>query len=74
MRKNSPVIPRSLEEWRHCIEVECGIALTPQYIAQRRQALARSDSEEVQQFRRLYGDRHWRAVRGWFEQAAAWAD
>ncbi|WP_238704527.1 hypothetical protein [Pseudomonas nabeulensis] len=29
------VFPQTYEQWRHCITVECGIALTPAFIAQR---------------------------------------
>ncbi len=64
------MIPQTYEQWRHCIIVECGIELTPSYLAERRQTWGNEAAEETQRFRRLYGDRHWLAVRGWFEQAA----
>lgn len=28
-------IPRNYEQWRHCITVECGIALTPTFLSER---------------------------------------
>lgn len=64
------MIPQSYEQWRHCITVECGIALTPAYVSERLQTWRNEAADETQRFRRLYGDRHWRAVRGWFESAA----
>ncbi|MDP1542725.1 MAG: hypothetical protein Q8L99_06185 [Polycyclovorans sp.] len=66
----SAVIPATYREWRHCIEVECGIGLTPAYLAERLTALRRSDSQEVRRFAPLYGADHWQRVVSWFEQAA----
>lgn len=63
------MIPQSYEQWRHCIEVECGIALTPAFVAQRLAVWRKMRSEEVVRFRQLYGDGHWQAVVGWFERA-----
>lgn len=63
------VIPQTYAQWRHCITVECGIALERTYVAQRLAAWRNAQSEETQRFRRLYGDAHWRSVIGWFEQA-----
>ena len=34
------MIPQSYEQWRHCIEVECGIALTEPFVTQRLACLA----------------------------------
>lgn len=64
------MIPRTYEQWRHCIAVECGIALTPQYVEQRLDVWRNEQSEETRRFRRLYGDPHWLAVREWFERAS----
>ncbi|MFA5488161.1 MAG: hypothetical protein WC284_02985 [Candidimonas sp.] len=63
------MIPESYEQWRHCVTVECGIALTTRYVEQRLQVWSNEKLEETQRFRRLYGDRHWLAVREWFERA-----
>lgn len=63
-------IPQTYEEWRHCITIECGIALTPSFVSQRLAVWRNEQSGETQRFRRLYGDQHWLAVRGWFERAA----
>lgn len=63
-------IPQTYTEWRHCIEVECGIPLTPAFIQARLIQLGDEQAEETLRFRRLYGDDHWRRVLSWFEQAA----
>lgn len=63
-------IPETYEHWRHCITVECKIQLTPKFVSERLAVWLKEDSEETRRFRHLYGDRHWRAVVGWFEQAA----
>ncbi|NJN00523.1 MAG: hypothetical protein HC793_02525 [Aquincola sp.] len=66
---DTPVIPATYAQWRHCIEVECGIALDARYIAERLTILRQADHPETQRFATLYGQPHWRRVVGWFEQA-----
>lgn len=61
--------PETYEQWHHCITVECGIPLTSEFITQRLAVWRNEVSEETARFRKLYGDAHWRAVLGWFEQA-----
>ncbi|MEL6449377.1 MAG: hypothetical protein AAFQ62_15695 [Pseudomonadota bacterium] len=63
------VVPTTYEQWRHCITVECGIPLTPEYIAQRLSVWKDENTQETTRFRGLYGDAHWRAVTSWFERA-----
>jgi len=62
-------VPQNYEQWRHCITVECGLKLTPDFITERLTAWRNPQSEETTRFRQLYGDAHWQAVLGWFEQA-----
>ena len=62
-------IPEDYEQWRHCIAVKCGIPLTADYVARRLAVLTDKQAKETTRFRTLYGDGHWRAVIGWFEQA-----
>jgi hypothetical protein len=63
-------IPQTYAQWRHCIEVECGIPLTAAFIRDRLDELGDEGAEESQRFRRLYGDAHWRRVLGWFARSA----
>jgi hypothetical protein len=62
-------IPASYQQWKHCIEVECGIQLTAEFIDQRISVLEDTNAEETARFKRLYGDGHWRRVLGWFHTA-----
>lgn len=66
-----PHLPTNYAEWRHCITVECGIALTQAYIAQRLRALDNASDYSTQRLIAVYGRRHHQAVIAWFQQAAA---
>ena len=70
MDSRNDVIPRTYDQWRHCITVDCGIALTPKYIEQRLRALSDMRDDGTRRFIALYGRDHHAAVLGWFEQAA----
>ena len=64
------MIPINYLQWRHCIEVDCGVALKPDYIGTRLTALTQA-GDEPQRFARLYGDAHLQRVIGWFQRAQA---
>lgn len=63
------VTPKAYAQWRHCITVDCGLELSPAYIAQRLGAWRDAESEQVLRFRRLDGDAHWLVVLAWFALA-----
>ncbi len=65
----SAAIPQNYAQWRRCIEVDCGIALTPAFVQARLDALTRHESDEVRRFERLYGAAHLQHVIGWFHAA-----
>lgn len=65
------LIPQTYTQWRHCIEVDCGIALTPAFIAERLTVWRQPGHEETKRFVRLYGAEHLQRVVSWFEQAGA---
>lgn len=64
--KPRPIIPSNYADWRRCIEVDCGIAGTPEIVALRIEALTRSESEEARRFAALDGSGYLRRVIGWF--------
>lgn len=64
------MIPTTYAQRRHCIEVDCGIALELPFIAARLDALAHA-GDEAQRFTRLYGEAHLQRVIRWFHQAQA---
>ncbi len=63
------MIPETYAQWHRCITVDCAVALTPDFIAQRLAAMADPQAEENLRFRRLYGEAHWQRVRKWFKLA-----
>ena len=58
------------QEWRECIEVHCGIPLTPDFIEERLAALRKRSHPKTAEFERLYGVDHLERTIGWFERAA----
>ncbi|MBK1643767.1 hypothetical protein CKO25_03655 [Thiocapsa imhoffii] len=65
------IIPTSYASWRYCIEVKCGIPLTPGYVEERLRVLADPGQEETQRFARTYGRDHLSQVLSWFRQTQA---
>jgi hypothetical protein len=61
---------RTYEDWRHCIEVACGIKLTPQYVATRIAELSDLDHYGTQRFIEAWGEAHRVQVLAWFQEAA----
>ncbi len=70
-RYAAELIPSDYASWRYCIEVKCGLALTPDYVQARISVLSDRGHEETQRFVRLYGDAHLNWILAWFRQAAA---
>lgn len=66
---NTPALPQTYEQWRHCITVECGIALARAFVAERLQVWNDPAHDEVHRFEQLYGPTHRERVRQWFAQA-----
>lgn len=65
----SPV-PKTYEDWKHCITVACGIPLTPSYVAERLAALQNPSDFHTQKFVNQWGRAHHARTVAWFEQAA----
>jgi hypothetical protein len=63
-------IPRTFDEWKHCIEVECQLRLTSDFVSERLRSLGNPVSEEAQRFIRIYGRKHWSRVVSWFQWSA----
>ena len=66
---STPVMPSTYEEWKHCITVECGLALTPQYVEKRIAALTSNNDEHTKQFVKKYGPEYTQQVIAWFKEA-----
>lgn len=69
MSTRAPVVPRTYEEWKHCITVLCGIPLTLPFIETCIATLADPLDHGTQRFVAVWGANHLQHVRGWFERA-----
>lgn len=63
------VFPQNYEQWYHCITVECGISLTPDFINERIVSLQDENTFKTKQFIQLYGPQFHQQVLAWFHQA-----
>lgn len=63
-------VPNTYDAWKHCITVECGIPLTPEYVQERLHALADTSDHNTQRFIDRWGAAHHRRTVAWFEMAA----
>ena len=61
--------PRSYRDWRHCIEVQCGIPLTLDFVKERLSSLRDDRAYQTKRFEEVWGDAHRYQVIAWFEQA-----
>lgn len=52
------MIPQTFEQWRHCIEKNCGITLTKQFARERLAIYENSENGETKKFITLYGKQH----------------
>ena len=68
-RQAAEMFPRDYSSWRHCIEVECGIPLSPDYVAKRIAILGDSTHKETVRFAKLYGDDWHQQVLAWFQRS-----
>ncbi|MDJ0806502.1 MAG: hypothetical protein QNJ78_06675 [Gammaproteobacteria bacterium] len=65
------LFPSDYTSWRYCIEVKCGLALTPEFLQARIAVLGDPRHEESRRFAELYGRSYREQVLGWFQRAAA---
>lgn len=63
------MIPKDFIEWKNCIEVNCGIPLTPDFVKKRITELSDDNNQHSREFTKLYGDAYRLKVIGWFEQS-----
>lgn len=61
------LVPETFADWRCCIEEDCGITLTPAFVAGRLRALADDSDPHTRRFVAQWGDAHRRRVLGWLE-------
>ena len=61
------LVPESYAAWRRCIEVDCGLELTPA----RLQALADDRDPRTRRFVAQWGEAQRQRVLGWLDEARA---
>jgi hypothetical protein len=59
------MIPRTYEQWCHCIEHDCGIRLTPDFVEWRIRELSDNGNRDTLRFIQLYGDGHHQLTLRW---------
>lgn len=62
------MIPRTFNEWKHCIEHDCNIALTAAFVASRLAVYEDPNNPETKKFKDLYGEQHLNSVIIWLKQ------
>jgi hypothetical protein len=70
-RYAAELFPSDYTSWRYCIEVKCGLALTPEFLRERIAVLSDRQHNETQRFIKLYGESYREQVLAWFQRAAA---
>lgn len=63
------MIPKDFMEWKACIEVKCGIPLTPTFVKQRLLELGDYQNQHTKEFIRVYGNTYHQQVIKWFEES-----
>jgi hypothetical protein len=48
------MIPTNYTEWRHCIEIDCGITLTPAFAEERMLAMQQENTPLMLSFKKMY--------------------
>ena len=64
------MIPSSYQEWKHCIEVKCGIELTEKFIEERLSELQNDTNLKTVEFVNLYGIDYKNQIISWFEKTS----
>lgn len=61
------MIARTYDDWRRCIEEDCGIALTQEFIKQRLDVYTDASNSETKKFIDLYGAEHLNNIVRWLQ-------
>lgn len=69
-RYAAELLPGDYSSWRYCIEVKCGLVLTPEFLQTRIAVLGDPRHEETLRFSSLYGEPYREQVLTWFRRAA----
>ena len=62
------MIPQTFEQWKQCIEKDCGIILTKQFARERLAIFENAENGETKKFITVYGEHHLQNIIQWFQQ------
>jgi hypothetical protein len=65
----SAIIPKTFDEWRQCIEHDCGLPLTQEFIQKRLTVFRQPRHEETLRFIHHYGETHLKRIMDWYQHA-----
>ncbi len=61
------MIPVTFDQWKTCIENDCGISLTKTFAESRLLVYTNAQNPETKKFVKLYGQNHLDNVIAWFQ-------
>ena len=67
---NDDSVPNSYEQWRHYIEVRCGMQLTQSFLSKRLSELQDGNHVRTKEFERFYGSEQLQWTITWFRRAS----
>jgi hypothetical protein len=62
-------IPKDYIEWKKCIEIDCQIPLTAEFITSRLSSLRNESEQSTKKLIELYGMAHLQRLVEWFSRA-----
>jgi hypothetical protein len=62
------MIPQTFNDWVSCIQNDCNIKLTKDFVEQRLAVYQNSANDETKKFISLYGEAHLRNIVMWYNQ------
>jgi hypothetical protein len=63
------MIPQTFEQWKFCIEKNCGIKITKAFVEERLAVYENASNEETKKFIALYGQEHLKNIITWLQQS-----
>jgi hypothetical protein len=59
------MIPQTFEQWKECIQKDCGITLTKKFASERLAVYEDAESSDTKKFITLYGKQHLQNIIQW---------
>ena len=66
---DAELFPTSYTSWRYCIEIKCGLKLSPKFVEERIAILGNPSNAETRRFIELYGSPYYEQVLEWFRRS-----